>query len=210
MPKAGLDNTLLLSGHHTIPDHLSKVKIMLYVCPLNHVKQIVRQYSITHLITLVSTKDDIPFVQEIDTDRHLKFCFNDINEAHIYLKLPQISHVERLIRFIGDWEKSSPMLIHCWAGISRSTAAAFIAVCMHNPEIDETEIALALRKASPTAMPNKRIIGYGDELLGRKGRMIKAVEKIGQGRPASTGCPFQVPFFYPKKSCLPEEPLFSS
>ena len=43
------------------------------------------------------------------------------------------------------------MLIHCFAGVSRSTASAYIAVCQLSPHRDEREIALALRAASPTA-----------------------------------------------------------
>ena len=46
-----------------------------------------------------------------------------------------------MIRFVETWDGQTPMLIHCWAGISRSTASAFITACLHNPDADEEEIA---------------------------------------------------------------------
>ena len=42
-------------------------------------------------------------------------------------------------------------------------------------------IAQALRRASPTATPNIRIVSLADRLLGRDGRMIAAIETIGRG-----------------------------
>jgi predicted protein tyrosine phosphatase len=72
-------------------------------------------------------------------------------------------------------------VIHCWAGVSRSTAAAFITACALAPERPEAEIADALRAASPMATPNARLVAVADEMLGREGRMIAAVGRIGRG-----------------------------
>jgi predicted protein tyrosine phosphatase len=86
----------------------------------------------------------------------------------------------------------APLVIHCYAGISRSTAAAFTSVCALNPERSEHEIALALRKASPTAQPNVRIITLADKILARNGRMIEAVAKISPSVPALQAEPFRL------------------
>ena len=51
------------------------------------------------------------------------------------------------------WGGQGPMVVHCWAGISRSTAAAFTALCAINPQVPEELIARRLREASPTAYP---------------------------------------------------------
>ena len=82
------------------------------------------------------------------------------------------------------------MLIHCYAGISRSTASAFITVCVLAPHRDEREIALALRQASPTATPNSRLVALADAYLGRDGRMRAAIESIGRGVDCYEGAPF--------------------
>jgi predicted protein tyrosine phosphatase len=98
--------------------------------------------------------------------------------------------VARLIEFALDWGGSGPMVVHCWAGISRSTAAAFTALCAINPEVSEELIAQRLREASPTAYPNRRIIQLADAALKRDGRMMHAVERIGRGVIATEAAPF--------------------
>jgi predicted protein tyrosine phosphatase len=95
-----------------------------------------------------------------------------------------------MLAFFQSWQREAPMLIHCWAGISRSTAAAFTALCMFRPQADEEELALELRRASPSATPNRLIVSLADDILGRQGRMVKAVEKIGRGADAFEGTPF--------------------
>jgi predicted protein tyrosine phosphatase len=47
-----------------------------------------------------------------------------------------------------------------------------------------------LRAASPSATPNRLIVSYADALLGRNGRMSRAIEKIGRGENAYLGKPF--------------------
>ena len=79
-----------------------------------------------------------------------------------------------------------------YAGISRSTASAFASVCALNPQRDEASIAQALRRASPTATPNIRIVSLADRLLGRDGRMIAAIETIGRGVLTAEAAPFRL------------------
>ena len=93
--------------------------------------------------------------------------------------MPSMS--QSLIAFVRGWDRGTPLVVHCWAGISRSTAAAFVAVCALNPERDERDIAWAIRRASPTATPNLRIVALADEMLERDGRMVAAIEAIGRG-----------------------------
>jgi predicted protein tyrosine phosphatase len=82
--------------------------------------------------------------------------------------------------------------MHCYAGISRSTAGAFISACALNPGRDEAAIARAIRDSSATAMPNIMLVSHADRILGRKGRMIAAVDALGPGRPAQEGEPFRL------------------
>lgn len=83
-------------------------------------------------------------------------------------------------------------MIHCWAGISRSTAAAYISASVLNPSLDEEELATRLRDAAPSATPNPRIIALADKLLNRDGRMIKSIAAIGRGADAFEGTPFEL------------------
>ena len=105
---------------------------------------------------------------------------------------PEISHVEMLLAFVRAWDRADPLLIHCWAGVSRSPAAAFVAACALAPDRDEAEIAHAIRKASPTATPNARFVALADAHLRRNGRMVEAVAGIGRGEDCFEGVPFSL------------------
>jgi predicted protein tyrosine phosphatase len=84
------------------------------------------------------------------------------------------------------------MVVHCFAGISRSTAAAYSAYCALRPDLDEAEVALRLRARSPEATPNVRIVSLADEILCRGGRMRRAIEEIGRGVEAAEGTIFSL------------------
>jgi predicted protein tyrosine phosphatase len=84
------------------------------------------------------------------------------------------------------------MVIHCWAGISRSTASAFMAACALNPHRDEATIARQIRAASPSAYPNRLIVTLADRALGRGGRMVRALDAMGPGDMTVEGRPFRV------------------
>lgn len=163
---------------------------MIIVGPLNKVQTLIDEHGVAHVVTLLApnTPHDAP--QGIAPDRHLKLFFHDIvqdMEGHVP---PSASDAERLIRFLEAWDRKDPMLIHCWAGISRSTAAAYTALCMFRPDADEGELARELRAASPSATPNKLIVSLADDVLGRNGRMVKAIASIGRGADAFEGTPF--------------------
>jgi predicted protein tyrosine phosphatase len=41
-------------------------------------------------------------------------------------------------------------------------------------------------------MPNVMLVGHADRILGRKGRMVAAVESLGPGVPSLEGEPFRL------------------
>jgi predicted protein tyrosine phosphatase len=105
---------------------------------------------------------------------------------------PQRDHVEQLLAFGRRWERTAPLVVHCYAGISRSTATAFAIACALNPDRDEAAIARKLRADSPSAHPNSLIVTHADELLGREGRMVRALADIGPGDMSIEGRPFRI------------------
>ena len=86
--------------------------------------------------------------------------------------------------------RNDPLVIHCHAGVSRSTAAAFIIACALAPSRPENEIADTIRRASHTATPNRRMVAIADAMLKRDGRMVAAIERIGRGSECYEGVPF--------------------
>jgi predicted protein tyrosine phosphatase len=167
---------------------------IIFVSPLSLVHSTVADARVSHLVTLINSDTLIDTPPSIDKGRHLRLSMNDISEPQPGLVVPSEGHVAELIRFtLEDWDQRAPLLIHCWAGISRSTAAAFIALCALNPDADEHALARSLRRASPTAYPNRRLVALADNVLSRKGRMSAAVEHIGRGQLAEEAQVFSLP-----------------
>jgi predicted protein tyrosine phosphatase len=152
------------------------------VCPLSRVSDVAREHKISHAVSLHDPGTPFPFLPGFG-QRHLCVEVHDIDAEIDGLDACCTTRIGRLIEFVSSWDRGAPLLIHCYAGISRSTASAYITACAHNPGADEEEIALALRTASPTATPNRRFIALADAALGRQGRMNRAIEKIGRGPP---------------------------
>lgn len=161
-----------------------------HVCSLQRIGPTVAQTGASHLVTLINVGTPVERPGSIPEDRHLFLGFNDILEPTEGMIAPAEEHVLALLDFVERWKADKPIVVHCFAGISRSTAAAFITVCALRPERDEADIAARIRASSPSATPNLRLIGFADEILGRRGRMVRAVEAIGRGRDAFEGHPF--------------------
>lgn len=162
----------------------------LHVSPLSRLDQTVAEVGASHLVTLINIDTKVVRPPTILPERHLFLGMSDIVEPLEGHVTPAEAHVRSLMDFVAEWDRTAPLLFHCWAGISRSTAAAFISVCMLNPERSEEEIATTLRIASPSATPNARLVAIADAILLREGRMSQAVAKIGRGADAFEGSPF--------------------
>lgn len=165
----------------------------IWISSLELAPGLARRHRPALIVSLLSPYDDFPVFEGHADERHLRVPIHDIVDDIGDWRAPATTDAERVIRFVEGWDRSAPMLIHCWAGISRSTASAFITACVHNPSADEEEIALAIREASPTASPNARLVAHADALLGRGGRMSRAVAAIGRGAIAYEAEPFMIP-----------------
>jgi predicted protein tyrosine phosphatase len=162
----------------------------LYVCPLGRVVDTVQSTGARSLVTILTAGASSVRPCEIAPPRHLRLAVSDIEaplDGHV---LPGSEHVESLLAFLREWDRRQPLVIHCYAGVSRSPAAAFIGACALEPDRREIEIAQELRRASPTATPNRRLVALADRMLGRQGRMVEAVAAIGRGADCYEGTPF--------------------
>ena len=162
----------------------------IHVCSLALIGETVERSGARSLVTLLNPGTRVVRPRAIPPERHLYIAVADIVEDAPGHVLPGSEHVRELLDFVAGWDRRAPLLIHCFAGVSRSTAAAFIAACALGPRRDEGDIALALRAASPTATPNARLVALADATLGRAGRMTKAIEAIGRGQECFEGLPF--------------------
>jgi predicted protein tyrosine phosphatase len=164
---------------------------MIHVCSLARLHETVAATGARHVVSLLGD-ERLERPHGIATENHLWLRLHDISSPLDGYVLPEQEHVADLLQFVRGWNRRAPLVVHCYAGISRSTASAFVSVCALAPHRDEAGIARALRRASPTATPNMRIVSLADRLLGRNGRMIAAIETIGRGAMAAEGTPFRL------------------
>jgi predicted protein tyrosine phosphatase len=164
----------------------------LQVCSLARLPRTVAEIDASHVLTLINAQTPVTRPASIPEERHLYIAMSDIIEpldGHI---IPAEAHVRQLLTFVKAWDKAQPMVVHCYAGVSRSTAAAMITACALNPHRNERDVADLIRERSPTATPNLRLVAVADQILGRNGRMVAAAEKIGRGQDCFEGVPFQL------------------
>jgi predicted protein tyrosine phosphatase len=168
----------------------------IWVCALSKVLEMVERHQPGRVISLLDPDYTFPDLGPAYAGRHLRLRFHDVDVANAYEIGPSTEHVDRLLGFIRSAKAADVLLIHCRAGISRSTAAAFIAACFLNPAIPERDLAIALRRASPLARPNQAFVALADKAMSRNGRMKDAIASIGRDLPwiaVDEGDPFEMP-----------------
>jgi predicted protein tyrosine phosphatase len=165
---------------------------MIHVCSLAALPDTVKATGASHVLTVMANVDQVQRPESVLPANHLKISMDDITEQMDGFVAPSDSHIEQVLNFVRGWDRSAPLVVHCYAGISRSTASAFAAVCMLNPHRDEISIARQLRAASPIASPNRLIVSLADRALGRDGRMLRALDEMGPGNMMIEGRPFRL------------------
>jgi len=165
---------------------------MIHVCSLAALPDTVKATGASHILTVMAKVDQVLRPESVLEANHLKVAMDDITEEIDGFVAPCDSHIEQVLNFVRGWDRGAPLVVHCYAGISRSTASAFAAVCALNPHRDEIAIARQIRAASPIASPNRLIVSLADKALGREGRMLRALDEMGPGSMTAEGRPFRI------------------
>lgn len=165
----------------------------LIVSPLVHVQNAIGTHRPSHILTLISPDAPAVVYDGLNTGCHLTLRFNDITAPQDGLTAPSPEMIHALLDFANTWDYRAPMLVHCLAGISRSTAAAYILACRAAGPGAESKIAARLRSASGSATPNALMVALADDILSREGRMVTAIAAIGRGEEAAHGSCFEFP-----------------
>jgi predicted protein tyrosine phosphatase len=165
---------------------------MIHVCSLAALPETVRATGASHVLTVMANVDQVQRPQSVLPANHLKVQMDDITEQIDGFVAPTEAHIEQVLNFVRGWDRGAPLVVHCYAGISRSTASAFAAACALNPHRDEIAIARHIRAASPIAQPNRLIVSLADRALGRDGRMLRALDEMGPSSMLVEGRPFHI------------------
>jgi predicted protein tyrosine phosphatase len=140
---------------------------------------------VTHILSILDPGWPDPTVfGGWDRFHRVTLRFHDIVDPLPGQVLPEPDDVAEILSFGRALEEDAAgreqghLLVHCHAGISRSTAAMTMLLAQTYPGEDEESIIERLVAIRPQAWPNGRMIGFADEQLGRGGRLSAAVSRL--------------------------------
>jgi predicted protein tyrosine phosphatase len=142
---------------------------------------------VTHVLSILDPQTPVPreFERYAALRRHWVLRFHDVSGPIGDAKPPEQADVEQLLAFAAELQAGAPnahLLVHCHAGVSRSTAAAAILLAQRNPG-REREAFDTVARLRPGAWPNRRMVEIADRLMQREGRLIEGLRQMRRGRP---------------------------
>jgi predicted protein tyrosine phosphatase len=138
---------------------------------------------ISHVLSILDPEWPVPDAfGSFGEHARLELRFHDIIEPTPGMVLPRRSHVEEVLAFGRDL-MSEPagqanLLVHCHAGISRSTASMLLILTQALPRVPVDALAAEVLRIRDKAWPNLMLIEMGDDLLGRGGAIVRAARWI--------------------------------
>lgn len=161
----------------------------------NQVRKHAKRFEATHILSLIERGRVIYRPRSVVRERHLTVYCDDVVNPDMP-QAPTREHVEQILAFGRRLPEDARLLVHCEAGVSRSTAAAFLILTQHiggaggaGEKHNVEQAAARLLAARPQARPNPLILKYGAEILGCPS-LVQAGEKISAmawSRNADTG-----------------------
>ena len=140
---------------------------------------------VTHVLSILDPGWPEPAaLGAFDAHRRLELRFHDVIEAGPGWIAPERLDVEQLLSFGRDLTEArgTHLLVHCHAGVSRSTAAATLILAQARPDRPAEELLQAVVRQRSHAWPNLRILELGDALLDRRGEIVDAARAIYRRR----------------------------
>lgn len=172
-----------------ITDHDAAAAVLQHDSGVDAAGHVVRG-PFTHVLSIVGTwtrpdADEVPppggqAVWAAYRAEKLLLTFDDVTRQSVHGDPPREAHVQAIVSLARRLTPQDRVLVHCGAGISRSTAAALVILAHHlgpDREAQAVEHLLALR---PQARPHQRMVEMADALLDRQGALYSVVsERLG-------------------------------
>jgi predicted protein tyrosine phosphatase len=129
---------------------------------------------ITHVVSILDPAwPDPNDFQHYPPHRRVVYRFDDVVEVGLGYTAPTQSDVSAILDLGRELmnEPVEQLLIHCHAGVSRSTATAAILMAQSNPG-REPEVFVELERVRPRSWPNALMLRIADALLERNGALV--------------------------------------
>ena len=139
----------------------------------------------SHVLSILDPDHPVPEAfGTFGEHKKLELRFHDIVDPMPGQIMPTEDHVDALLAFGRDLMAEPPhdahLLVHCHAGISRSTASMALILAQHRPELSAEAVLAEILRIRDKAWPNLRMLELGDAMLGRGGTFPRAAHAIYQ------------------------------
>ncbi len=138
---------------------------------------------VSHVLSILDPEWPVPEVfGTYGEHKKLELRFHDVIEHGPGLVTPSETHVEQLLAFGRDLDREpqadAHLLVHCHAGVSRSSASMGLLVAQALPRQPGKAIFAEILRVRPRIWPNLRIVELGDRALGRNGDLVAAAHGV--------------------------------
>jgi predicted protein tyrosine phosphatase len=106
-------------------------------------------------------------------DTHIVVHMDDVGSLHLSPMAPTRAHLERILSHTADLKDNDRLLVNCWAGQSRSTAACIGILIQHGCD-PKTALELVLKERN-IALPNSLLIQHIDDHFKLNGELVAIV-----------------------------------
>lgn len=138
---------------------------------------------VSHVLSILDPEWPVPEVfGTFGEHEKLELRFHDVIEEGPGTVVPSPIHIEQLLAFGRGLDREpaadAHLLVHCHAGVSRSSASMALLIAQAMPDRPGEAIFAEILRIRPQIWPNLRIVEMGDRALGRNGELIAAAHGI--------------------------------
>lgn len=160
---------------YAVKARTTKLPFAMSICGVDELPKLLVRFNPSHIISISDPGD-----QPLDFDPAISVLRLQLWDTHALTGIvgqvlsrqdrsdyPNIDHAHAILGFGREIPKGGRLLVHCWAGVSRSTASAIMIAAQHHGgnELHAIQLVKALR---PQAQPNRMLLGFADRILGTK------------------------------------------
>jgi predicted protein tyrosine phosphatase len=129
---------------------------------------------VSHVLSILDPDWPAPEFGRYGEHARLELRFNDVIEPDAPGTPPAPQHVADVLAFGAGLRAGDHLLVHCHAGVSRSTAALSLILAQARPDRPASDVIGEVVRIRRQAWPNLRMIELGDAMLGRDGALVAA------------------------------------
>jgi predicted protein tyrosine phosphatase len=142
---------------------------------------------VSHVLSILDPGWPVPpAFRRFGRHRRLELRFHDVIVEDGASVAPRPEDLDRLLDFgrglVAEAPACTHLLVHCHAGVSRSTAAMALLIAQAAPAMCATDVFGQVLAIRPCAWPNLRMVEMGDAILGRQGELVRAAHRLYRGQ----------------------------